>query len=220
MNTLEIQDLISRKTNHLIGTKLQKYANSLPKEMSQEDSDRLISKFVTDISFDVSNRVIQDKICKINPKPLDFDIELEFSDYFESSLNDLMNNLPDGVYINDEVVRENTTKIREEKTNLVISFSGYCMKDGGYIGTKQIQNSKEFIDTWCNLVLSSLYTDDPKSNTLEYIKYGFNSAILSTHVIIEEKPFTKTLINSNKITSKGKNLKFEELIELMGDNRI
>lgn len=213
MDIQTITNEIKQKLTHAVNTKSPAYAKTIS-SLPENEQESKMSTFITDLTFEVSEKVVKDKIRKMNPKPINFTFYINRAKYFEQTLNELVSQLKDDVFCDEETLQK---EIEHQKSlnPFVIEFSGYFLKDYGYIGKKQSLEISIIRQEWFPSILKCINMKDydtienPEEtlNTLKhFITIGFEKAINQEYVFVD-------------------NVKIEESIRtldyvMLGDNKL
>ncbi len=190
---------IQNKLTHVANIKSQSYSKTLS-HLSPEEQETKMSTFITEITFDVSEKVIKDKLSKMNPKPIAFSFFINREKYFEQTIKELTSQLRDEVYFDAEEL-EKQKEIIHNKEYFIMNFAGHFLSDYGYIGKKNNVQDSEIKEKWFPAVLACLKVKDMEADeaekTLSFLKefiiFGFNKAIGLEYVFVDNDKFAESL---------------------------
>lgn len=220
MNILTITEEIKHKLNHLISTKLNSYVNTLG-DFSESERESKVSMFITDLTFQLSSKIIKEKISKINPKPLTFTLKINREKYFEQTANELMKQVNEGVYFDPEEISKQKQKFVNQGA-FDMEFSGYFLEDNGYIGTKKIIQKDELISTWFPAILSCLKVDNKETEVgnemlkfvEDFVTFGFNKALDLEYVFIDSNKINETLLSVDYVVFDQKEITVQDFLNI------
>jgi hypothetical protein len=224
MDIQEITNEIKHKLNHVVSTKVPAYTKSLENE-TEEDKESKVSLYVTDLTFQVSDRIIKERISRINPKPLTFTFHINRGKYFEQTINDLMKQINQEVYFDQEEV--NLQKAKFDGAELFeITFQGYFLRDYGYIGSKHITQTEEIVNNWFPAILSCMRIKDVPADEAEdmlnflkqFVLFGFQKAINMQHVFVDMVKMDESLYAVEYVSVGDKKLTTEEFKQFREEN--
>ena len=208
----------------MVSTKVNSYAKGLI-EQEEDERESNISMYITELTFEVSNKVIKDHIARINPKPLRFTFVINREKYFQQTINDLTSQVNDEVYFDKEEIASQATKISNEKP-FSISFSGYFLKDYGFIGSKKISESDEITKEWFPSILSCMKVNEEDSVAAEekltflrgLVAFGFSKALTMEHVFIDATNMSKSLESVEYVLIEDKKIDVEDFMVFREEN--
>jgi hypothetical protein len=226
MNIQTITDEIRHKLNHLVSIKMNSYLKTL-ENVEEEDKEAKISIFVTDLTFQVTDKVIKQKLSKMNPKPLSFVFHLNRQKYFEQTVKELMVQVNEEVYFDEDEVNKQKLKFSNNET-FEISFNGYFLEDYSYIGSKKIAQPDEIRQEWFPSILSCLRVKEENQTEAEnmlnflkdFVSFGFNKAIEVENVFIDIQKMNESLSSVDFVSIGDKKLSAEEFIQFREDNML
>lgn len=224
MDIQEITNEIKHKLNHIVTTKVPAYAKTLENE-TEEDKESKVSLYVTDLTFQVSDKIIKERISRINPKPVKFTFNINPSKYFEQTINDLMSQINQEVYFDQDEMANQKAKF-EGKDPFQITFQGYFLRDYGYIGSKNIVQTEEIVSKWFPAILSCMRIKDvPKDESEEmlnflkqFVLFGFEKAINMQHVFVDMNKMDESLYAVESVTVGDKSIGTDEFKQFREEN--
>ncbi len=200
MDIQTITNEIKQKLTHAVNTKSPSYAKTISSLPEQEQESKM-STFITDLTFEISEKVVKDKIRKMNPKPISFTFYINRAKYFEQTLNELVSQLKDDVYFEEKDLAEALAH-QNTLTPFIIEFTGHFLKDYGYIGKKTSQHNELIRQEWFTSILKCVKMKDYENienaeetlNTLkEFITIGFEKAINQEYVFVDNLKIEESL---------------------------
>ncbi len=224
MDIQTLTDEIRHKLNHVVSTKIPSYLKTLENE-SDEEKEANVSLYVTDLTFQVSNKIIKEKLSRFNPKPIEFTFHMNRAKYFEQTIRELMVQVNQEVYFDEEAMKKKKIELLVEQP-FQISFCGHFLKDYGYIGTKHIEQTKEISEQWFPAILSCLRVteEDPKEaeEMLSFIKkfvlFGFEKALNMKYVFIDMVKMDENLASVDFVSIQDVKMTAEEFIQYRAEN--
>lgn len=224
MNIEEITSEIKHKLNHVVSTKVPSYAKTLENE-SEEERESKVSFYITDLTFQVSDKIIKEKIARINPKPVKFTFHISRGKYFEQTIGELMTQINQEVYF-DQAAMEEEKKKFEGSTPFDITFQGYFLNDFGYIGSKHIAQTDEIVSDWFPAILNCMRvknTDEAEGEEMlaflkQFVVFGFQKAINMEHVFVDVAKMDESLYSVESVSVGEKKLTTEEFKKFREDN--
>lgn len=224
MDIQEITKEIKHKLNHAVSTKVPAFTKTL-KDVAEEDKDSKISLYITDLTFQVSDKVIKEKISKINPKPVKFTFHINRGRYLEQTINDLVGQINDEVYFDHEEMNVQKKKF-DGSSPFEISFQGYFLRDYGYIGSKHILQTEQIVKDWFPAILSCMRIKNVEEVEAEemltflrqFILFGFEKALNMEHVFIDMAKMDDSLYAVDHVLVGDKNLSTEEFKQFREEN--
>lgn len=226
MDIQTITDEIRHKLTHLVNVKVPSFSKTIENQ-SEEEKESQVSLFITDLTFQVSNKVIKEKISKMNPKPLEFTFYINRAKYFEQTVNELVKQIQEGVYFDAEEIKTQQAKFANQEP-FAISFKGHFLKDYGYMGHKTISHKDEINNDWFPAILSCLKVkeEDPQAakEMLDFIQkfvlFGFKKALDMEYVFVEQVKMDENLLSVDYIQVKDKKMTTDEFIQFREANLI
>ncbi len=212
MDIITISNEIRNKVNHIVNIKSQSYSKQIS-SLSEEEQEIKMSTMFTDITFEVSEKIIKDKLSKINPKPLAFSFYVNKGKYFKQTISEIQPQLNEDIVFVPSLVEEAAAKFKDDDY-FILSFEGYFLKDFGFIGTKKIDSEDEAKNTWFPSVLNCLQSNN--NNTLELqtvkdlIQFGFSKALLLKYVFVDSDKLSTSLNSVDYVIFEGKKITNEE----------
>lgn len=208
---MDIQSLteeIRTKLAHTISVKTKSYSKTIS-ELDEDEQEEKMSTYITDITFQVSEKVIKDKLAKFNPKPHTFQFHIDPIKYYHQTLGELLGQLTDEIKSNEEILKSELETLKDTP-EFIIEFTGHFLKDYGFIGQK-IGVNNDFIKTvWFPSILRCLdkngdTTAEDLVSLREFISIGFSKAINQTYVFVDDNKIIESLKTLNYVsTSNGK----------------
>lgn len=217
MDILSISNEIRKKVNHISNLR----SNSYMKEISslpEDEKEIKMSIMYADITFEVSENLIKEKLAKFNPKPLKFSFQVNKRKYFQQTIEEIKPQLSEDIFINEEKTDKCLKKIKDSE-QFVISFEGFFLKDNGFIGRKKIYDSNDIEASWVPFVLDNLEIKNGELKELDTIKkliqFGFKKAISLNYVFIDSKKLTESLASVDDIIFEDNKITVEEFESLI-----
>jgi hypothetical protein len=226
MDIQEITKEIKNKLNHAVATKVPAYAKTLIDE-TEDDKESKVSLFITDLTFQVSDRVIKEKISRMNPKPVTFTFHINRGKYLEQTVNELMTQINQEVYFDEEVIY-----IKKKRCNgitpFVISLKVFFLKDYGYMGSKHIAQTDEIVNEWFPAILSCMRIKNAEAEQAEemltflkeFVVFGFQKALNMTHVFVDMVKMDESMFSIEYVSVGDKKLSPEEFKQFREENLI
>lgn len=217
MDIQTITNEIKQKLTHAVNTKSPSYAKTIS-SLPENEQESKMSTFITDLTFEISEKVVKDKIRKMNPKPISFTFYINRAKYFEQTLNELVSQLKDDVYC-DDVTLEKEISIQKTLPPFIIDFTGHFLKDYGYIGKKTSQDNELIRNEWFTAILKCIRMKDYENienaeetlNTLkEFITIGFEKAINQEYVFVDNIKIEESLRTLDYVIFEDNKLSVEE----------
>jgi len=216
MDIQEITNEIKNKLNHIVSTKVPAYTKTLEND-SEDDKESKVSLYITDLTFQVSDRVIKEKISRINPKPVKFTFNINRGKYLEQTVNDLMTQINQEVYFDENEMNIQKQKF-EGSAPFQITFQGYFLKDYGYIGSKHIAQTEEIMNEWFPAILSCMRIKNAANEEAEemlaflrnFVMFGFEKALNMVHVFVDMKKMDESMYSVEYVSIGDNKLSFEE----------
>ena len=226
MDIQTITDEIRHKLNHLVSIKVPSFTKDLVDE-TEEEKDSKVSLFITDLTFQVSNKVIKEKISRMNPKPVEFTFYINRTKYFEQTVNELVKQIQQGVYFDEKEIENQKHKF-EGQEPFQIKFNGYFLKDYGYMGNKKISHSDEIINEWFPSILSCLRVEETDPETAKemldfmnkFVLFGFKKALDMEYVFVDQVKMDENLFSVEYVMAGDKKMTPEEFIQFRENNLI
>ncbi|NCP98396.1 hypothetical protein GW796_00785 [archaeon] len=227
MNIQTLTEEIQHKLKHLVSIQLPKHLKSIG-DNTEVDNDTETSIFITNLTFDVSNKIIKEKLSKMNPKPLNFIFHIDREKYFEQTAKELMLQINEEIIYFDHDTIDKTKESFRGGSTFDITFNGYFLEDYGYIGTKKILQTEEITDIWFPAILACLKfredSDTDASETLNFIRdfvtFGFKKALAMENVFIDFEKMNSSLLSVSSISVGQNTLTPEQFIEFRKENKL
>jgi hypothetical protein len=224
MDIQEITKEIKHKLNHVVSTKVPAYAKTLVNE-SEEDKESKVSLYITDLTFQVSDRVIKERISRMNPKPVTFTFHINRGKYLEQTINELMTQINQEVYFDENEMNIQKNSF-EGSSPFEITFQGYFLKDYGYIGSKHILQTEEIVNQWFPAILSCMRVKDAEGEQAEemlsflkeFVIFGFKKALNMTHVFVDMQKMDESMYAIEYISVGNKKLNTDEFKQFREEN--
>ena len=224
MDIQEITKEIKHKLNHVVSTKVPAYAKTLANE-SEEGKESKVSLYITDLTFQISDRVIKEKISRMNPKPVTFTFHLNRGKYLEQTVNELMTQINQEVYFDENEMNIQKNSF-EGSSPYEITFQGYFLKDYGYIGSKHILQTEEIVNQWFPAILSCMrvknvegeQAEEMLSFLKEFVIFGFKKALNMTHVFVDMEKMDESMYSIEYISVGEQKLNPEEFKKFREEN--
>lgn len=213
MDIRTLTDEIRTKLEHTINIKSKSYSKTI-EDLSENEQEEKMSTFITDITFEVSEKVIKDKLSRFNPKPLKFQFYIDPTKYYEQTLGELLGQLPNEIKCNEKELEKELQNLKSID-NFIIEFEGYFLKDYGFIGKKTGVHNDFIKKEWFPSILKCLdkngdTTDEDLISLREFISLGFSKAIDQVYVFVDDAKIIESLKSLNHVMIQDKKISAEE----------
>ncbi len=217
MDIQTITNEIKQKLTHAVNIKSPAYAKTIS-SLPENEQESKMSTFITDLTFEISEKVVKDKIRKMNPKPISFTFFINRAKYFEQTLNELVSQLKDDVYC-DEAILKNELEQQKTLTPFIIEFTGHFLRDYGYIGKKTSEDNNLIRQEWFPSILKCIKMKDYENienpeetlDTLkQFITIGFEKAINQEYVFVDNIKIEESIRTLDYVMLEDNKLSVEE----------
>lgn len=216
MDINTISNEIRTKVNHIVNIKSQSYSKEIS-SLSEEEQEIKMSTMFTDITFEVSEKIIKDKLSRFNPKPFKFSFYVNKSKYFRQTINEIQPQLNDDIFFDESLIEAAAAKYKEDEY-FVLSFEGHFLRDFGFIGTKKIDSEEEAKDAWFPSLLNCLQSKSKNEEELQTIKdliyFGFSKALLLKYVFVDSEKLSSSLNSVDYVIFDGNKISNQEFEEM------
>lgn len=216
MDIQTITKELQQKLTHAVNTKSKAYEKTIA-NLSDSEKESKMSNFITDLTFEISEKVVKDKIRRINPKSIQFTYYVNREKYFSQTLRELIFQLQDEVYADEDLLQVELNN-QKQLSPFAINFNGHFLKDYGYIGVKKSKDNNIMIKDWFPSILKciKIKNEDDIENSeetlhtlKEFITMGFEKAINQEYVFVDNskiedslKTIDYVLVENNKLSSE------------------